>query len=81
MPETSRIRRLTLMKPDTEERAVTYFTVGIRPPRQTLLGLRWITFRVTRVPQQRRVKARALNDVDEWGASDHCRLLIEVGSG
>ena len=24
------------------------------------------------------VKVRALNAVDEWGASDHCRLLIEV---
>ena len=28
------------------------------------------------------VTARALNSVDEWGSSDHCRLLIEVsGSG
>ena len=25
-----------------------------------------------------RVEVRALNAVDEWGASDHCRLLIEV---
>lgn len=25
------------------------------------------------------VRARALNEVDEWGASDHCRILIEVG--
>ena len=24
------------------------------------------------------VRARALNEVDEWGASDHCRILIEV---
>ena len=26
------------------------------------------------------VKARALNGVEEWGPSDHCRLLIEVGN-
>ena len=26
------------------------------------------------------VKACALNSVDEWGPSDHCRLLIEVGN-
>ena len=26
-----------------------------------------------------RVSVRALNGIDEWGASDHCRLLIEVG--
>ena len=24
------------------------------------------------------IKVRALNSVDEWGASDHCRLLIDV---
>lgn len=27
------------------------------------------------------VKVRALNEVDEWGPSDHCRLLIEVAVG
>ena len=27
------------------------------------------------------VKVRALNGVEEWGASDHCRLLIDVGDG
>ena len=25
------------------------------------------------------LKVRALNEVDEWGSSDHCRLLIEIG--
>ena len=28
-----------------------------------------------------RVKVRALNRADEWGPSDHCRLLIEVETG
>ncbi len=27
-----------------------------------------------------KVKARALNSVEEWGPSDHCRLLIEVAT-
>ena len=27
------------------------------------------------------ITIRALNAVDEWGSSDHCRILIEVGSG
>ena len=27
------------------------------------------------------VKVRALNEVDEWGPSDHCRVLIDVGEG
>ena len=26
------------------------------------------------------IRVRALNRVDEWGPSDHCRLLIELGS-
>ena len=25
------------------------------------------------------VKVRAMNGVEEWGASDHCRLLIKIG--
>lgn len=25
------------------------------------------------------IEVRALNEVDEWGSSDHCRLLIEIG--
>ena len=28
-----------------------------------------------------RVKVRALNRPDQWGPSDHCRLLIEVETG
>ena len=27
------------------------------------------------------VTVRAMNSVKEWGASDHCRLLIEVAGG
>ena len=27
------------------------------------------------------VKVRALNEVDNWGSSDHCRLLIEIDCG
>ena len=27
------------------------------------------------------ISVRALNEVDEWGPSDHCRLLIEVAEG
>ena len=29
----------------------------------------------------RDITVRALNEVDEWGPSDHCRLLIEVAGG
>ena len=26
----------------------------------------------------RSVSVRAMNEIDEWGSSDHCRLMIEV---
>ena len=29
----------------------------------------------------RNVSVRAMNDVEEWGPSDHCRLMIEVRTG
>ena len=28
-----------------------------------------------------RSTVRAINSVDEWGASDHCRLLIKIADG
>ena len=28
-----------------------------------------------------KITVRALNEVDEWGSSDHCRLLIEIAVG
>ncbi|MDE0697163.1 MAG: hypothetical protein OXH76_15180 [Boseongicola sp.] len=28
-----------------------------------------------------RVTTQALNGIDEWGSSDHCRILIEVDTG
>ncbi len=28
-----------------------------------------------------KITVRALNNVDEWGSSDHCRLLIEIAAG
>ncbi len=27
------------------------------------------------------MNVRALNEIDEWGSSDHCRVLIDVGEG
>ena len=27
------------------------------------------------------VRVRALNEIDEWGPSDHCRLMIDVDTG
>ena len=64
------------MKPDTTN-VVTYYTVG----HSAATANRQIDYAFASRGFHQGVKARALNGVEEWGASDHCRLLIEVGSG
>ena len=64
------------MKPDTTN-VVTYYTVG----NSAATAKRQLDYAFASRGFHEGVKARALNGVDEWGASDHCRLLIEVGSG
>ena len=65
-----------LMKPDTTN-VVTYYTVG----NSAATAKTQLDYAFASRGFHEGVKARALNGVDEWGASDHCRLLIEVGSG
>ena len=64
------------MKPDTRN-VVTYRTVG----NSAVTADRQIDYAFASRGFHESVQVRALNGVDEWGASDHCRLLIEVGSG
>ena len=64
------------MKPDTTN-VVTYYTVG----NSAATANRQIDYAFASRGFHQGVKARALNGVEEWGASDHCRLLVEVGSG
>ena len=65
-----------LMKSDTTN-VVTYYTVG----NSAATAKTQLDYAFASRGFHEGVKARALNGVDEWGASDHCRLLIEVGSG
>ena len=65
-----------LMKPDTTN-VVTYYTVG----NSATTAKTQLDYAFASRGFHEGVKAHALNGVDEWGASDHCRLLIEVGSG
>lgn len=65
-----------LMKPDTKN-VVTYYIVG----NSAATAKTQLDYAFASRGFHESVKARALNGVEEWGASDHCRLLIEVGSG
>ena len=64
------------MKPDTRN-VVTYFTKG----NSAVTAIRQLDYAFASRGFHESVEVRAVNGVDEWGASDHCRLLIEVGSG
>ena len=64
------------MKPDTRN-VVTYFTKG----NSAVTAIRQLDYAFASRGFHESVEVRAVNGVDEWGASDHCRLLIEVGGG
>ena len=51
-------------------------TTGLGPGRKPR-SINWTT-RSRRAGSTRRCPVRAMNDIEEWGPSDHCRLMIEV---
>lgn len=53
----------------------TYYTTGERSPQNATKQLDYV---FASKGLHRGVSARALNGVDEWGPSDHCRLAIDV---
>ena len=61
--------------PDTKN-LPTYYIPGGRPE----TALNQLDYVFASRGFHRQVSARALNEVAEWGPSDHCRLLIEVRS-
>ena len=64
------------MKPDTRN-VMTYYTVD----NSAVTANRQIDYAFASRGFHESVKVRALNGVEEWSVSDHCRLLIEAGSG
>ena len=52
----------------------TYYTVGRSPE----TAQNQLDYAFASRGFHKSVKVRAMNSVDEWGASDHCRLLIEI---
>ena len=60
--------------PSNSENVVTYHLSGESPA----TGKRQLDYVFASRGFHERVKTRALNGVEEWGASDHCRIMIEV---
>ena len=56
------------------ENAPTYYTTGQFPS----TAQNQLDYAFASRGFHKGVKVRALNSIEEWGASDHCRLLIEV---
>ena len=64
------------IKADTAN-VVTYYTSGNSPATAD----RQLDYVFASRGFHESLKESALNSIEEWGASDHCRLLIEVGQG
>ena len=62
--------------PANSENVVTYYDPGGSP----VTGRRQLDYVFASCGFHERVSARAMNSVEEWGASDHCRIMIEVGA-
>jgi len=68
--------RFPLWVPTNSENVVTYYDVGGSPE----TGFRQLDYVFASRGFHDRVKTRAMNGVEEWGASDHCRIMIDVGA-
>lgn len=62
------------MPPDTSN-VVTYYTGAQQDPAKADRQLDYV---FASRGFHRNIRTRALNSVEDWGASDHCRLLIDV---
>ncbi len=64
-------------EPEDSRNVVTFYPPGKNPETASNLQLDYV---FASRGFHEKVAVRALNAVEEWGASDHCRLLIEVAS-
>ena len=64
------------LAPDSKN-VPTYYTTGEKTPEAASQQL---DYAFASRSFHKSIKVRAMNGIDEWGPSDHCRLLIEVGT-
>ena len=75
-PHGRRAKVLAMGEPADSRNVVTYYLPGKNPETASNNQL---DFAFASRGFHERINVRALNEVDEWGSSDHCRLLIEIG--
>ena len=63
------------LPPDTLN-VPTYYTIAQKKPENAQIQL---DYAFASRGFHESVSTRALNEVDEWGPSDHCRIVIEIG--
>ena len=63
--------------PKDSKNVPTYFPAGQRPATAS----RQLDYAFASRGFHERVSVRAMNGINEWGPSDHCRLIIEVETG
>ena len=61
------------VSPDTKN-VPTYYRPGTRPE----TAVNQLDYAFASRGFHEAVSVRAMNEIDEWGSSDHCRLMIEV---
>ena len=64
--------------PEGSHNVPTYYTIAQKVPQN---ATRQLDFVFASEEIKDAVQVRALNGVDEWGPSDHCRIEIEVNTG
>ena len=65
-------------EPEDSRNVVTFYLPGNNPESGNNIQLDYV-FASRGFHES--VNVRALNEVDEWGSSDHCRVVIEIGEG
>ena len=78
LPNGRQAETLATGEPKCSKNVVTYHLPGKNPETASNNQL---DFAFASRGFHQNIKVRAMNGVDEWGASDHCRLLIEIAEG
>lgn len=74
-PDGRQAETLAIGEPADSRNVVTYYLRGKNPETASNNQL---DYAFASRGFHKSVQVRALNSVEEWGASDHCRLLIEI---
>ncbi len=78
LPNGRQAKTLATGEPEGSQNVVTYHLPGKNP---ATASNNQFDFAFASRGFHESVTVRAMNSVEEWGASNHCRLLIEISDG